>query len=289
MKTNYKADMNKASVKKKVEQVKTTIKELNASPTVALIDLRKLPDSLLQKIRQKIRQDGGQLKILQKPVLERVLSAHPKLSAKVAECDKPMGLILTPKSPLELYKFFRMNKKKRAAKPGEVAPFNIIVPEGETDLPPGPALSELKTAGLNVQIKGGKIVIAKDSTVAKSGEAITDVKAKALQKLGVLPFEVSVRYILGFDGEYIYDSSLFSIEETAAADLRSAMSDAFNFSINASYPTQANIGILLGGAVRQSMDFSVNGGIYSSIAMEQLLVSALRQGLALSGLENKKQ
>jgi large subunit ribosomal protein L10 len=281
--------MNRVSVKKKMEQVKTTIKELNASPTVALIDLRKLPDSLLQKIRQKIRQDGGQLKILQKPVLERVLNAHPKLCAKVSECDKPMGLILTPKSPLELYKFFRMNKKKRAAKPGEIAPFNIIVPEGETDLPPGPALSELKTAGLNVQIKGGKIVISKDSTVAKAGEAITDIKAKALQKLGVLPFEVSVRYILGFDGEYIYDSSLFSIEETAAADFRSAMSDAFSFSINASYPTQANIDILLGGAVRQSIDFSVNSGTYSSISMEQLLISALRQGLALSGLENKKQ
>jgi large subunit ribosomal protein L10 len=283
--SDYKINLEKPAVRKKIEQVEQTIGELKNYPTVALIDLKKLPDALLQKTRQKIREDGGKILILKKPVIERVMKSNTHLATRVDECEKPLGLILTKKSPFELYKFFKTNKKKRAAKPGDIAPFEIIVPEGDTDLPPGPALSELKGAGINVQIKGGKIVVAKDSTVAKEGDKINDAKAKALQKLGVLPFDVSVTYLFGYDGQYIYNSDLFTIDETIAQDIQSGLSDAFNLSINANYPTSANADILLTQAISQSMNIALNGELYSTIAIEQLLTSATRQGLALSGLE----
>jgi large subunit ribosomal protein L10 len=289
MKKDYKVDLKRKAVNEKVHDVESAIADMKRYPTTAVIDLRKLPTSLLQNLRKKIREDGGKVLILKKPVLERVLKASPKLSDKAADCDKPLGLILTSWSPLELYQFFKQNKKRRAAKVGDIAPFDIIVPEGETDLPPGPALSELKTAGLNVQIKGGKIVISKDSTVAKVGEPITAPKVSALQKLNVKPFEISVNYVFGFDGKYVYAADLFAIDDTIAADLRACMSDAFNLSFNASYPTSQNIDALLTSAMKQSVNLALNGGIYSSGSMEQLLVSALRQGSALEGLENKKQ
>lgn len=289
MKKDYKVDLKRKAVRKKMDDVEAGIADMKSYRTAALIDLRKLPDSLLQKIRKKVRQDGGKLMILRKAVIERVLKANPKLSAKVSECDKPVGLILTNSSPYQLHTFFKQNKKRRAAKAGDVAPFDIIVPEGETDLPPGPALSELKTAGINVQIKGGKIVVAKDSVVSKTGEVITAPKVSALQKMGVMPFEISVRYIFGFDGEYIYPAELFLMDDTINSDLALCLSDAFNLSINASYPTERNIGILLGEAFRQSVNVAINGNVYSSSSVEQLLSSAMRQGMALEGLETKKQ
>ena len=284
---DYKINLKKPAVKKKIAQVEQTIGELKNYPTIALIDLKKLPDALLQKIRKKIRDDGGKILILKKPVIERVMQSNEHLATRLSECEKPLGLILTKKSPFELYKFFITNKKKRAAKPGDIAPFELIVPQGDTDLPPGPALSELKTAGINVQIKGGKIVVAKDSTVAKKGEKIDNTKAKALQKLGVLPFEVSITYLFGYDGQYIFNSDLFMIDETIASDLQAGMFDAFNMSINASYPTSANADLLLTQAVQQSINIALNGQLYSTISIEQLLTSATRQGLALSGLETE--
>jgi large subunit ribosomal protein L10 len=289
MKKDYKVDLKRKAVKQKADDVESAIADMKKYPTTAIIDLRKLPTSLLQSLRKKIREDGGKVLILKKPVLERVLKASPKLADKTTECNKPLGLILTSWSPYQLYKFFKGNKKRRAAKVGDVAPFDIIVPEGETDLPPGPALSELKTAGLNVQIKGGKIVIAKDSTVAKLGEPITAPKVSALQKLNVKPFEISVTYMFGFDGRYVYSAEMFAMDDTITADLCACMSDAFNLSLNASYPTSQNIQALLTSAVRQSVSLGLNGGLYSSGSMEQLLVSALRQGSALEGLESNKQ
>jgi len=131
--------------------------------------------------------------------------------------------------------------------------------------------------------------VVRDSVVAKSGEAISDLKCKALQKVGIMPFEISVRYIFGFDGEYVYPAELFLLSDTINADLSASLFDAFNLSVNACYPTSRNIDVLLGEAFRQSVNMAVNGGIYSSGAMEQLLTSAIRQGMALEGLETKKQ
>lgn len=281
---DYKADISRKTVKDKISEVEHVKSEIGKFKTVALISLTKLPDALFQASRKKVREAGGKVFVLRKPIITRVLNSVSKLALHVKECEKPVALILTNQSPYELNKFFKQNKKKRAAKVGEVAPFEIIVPEGDTDLPPGPALSELKAAGLNVQIKAGKIVVAKDSTVAKVGEILTDPKVKALQKLNIMPFETQVHMLFGYDGHYIYSVDLLNLDETLNADLAQSFRDAFNLSINASYPTPGNITLLLQEAYRQSLNVAVNGNVYSSSSMGQLLSSALRQGLALESL-----
>ncbi|MFH1393925.1 MAG: 50S ribosomal protein L10 [Candidatus Micrarchaeota archaeon] len=283
--TDYKVDIERETIKRKIKDVEDTIAQMKDYPTIAMVELHKLPDSLLQKLRKKIREDGGKVKILKKPVLMRVLQSNAKLSEKLSLSERPMAFIMTKWSPYELNSFFKKNRKKRAAKVGDIAPFDIIVPEGDTDLPPGPALSELKAGGVNVQIKGGKIVVAKNSTVAKAGEEITLAKVKALTSLNVMPFEVMANLMFAFDGQYSYAREILDIGDTITGDLLASYMDALNMSLNANYPTAGNSEILLQKAVMQSMNLALNAGIYSSSTAEQLLTSALRQGLALSGLE----
>jgi large subunit ribosomal protein L10 len=280
----YKLDPNKPAVKKKKEQVKASIEEMKKYKTVAMLELSKLPDALLQSLRNKLKEDGGKVLVLRKAVVTRVLEANPKLKDKISECEKPVALILTNQSPYELHRFFKQHKKKRAAKVGDVAMADIVIPEGETDLPPGPALSELKAGGVNVQIKGGKIVVARDSTIAKAGEKITVPKVKALQSLGVMPFEVMANLIFGYDGTYSFTRELLGMGDTINEDMASCLSQGFNLSMNASYPTEQNIEVLLGEAVRQSVNVALNSDTYSSESIEQLLSSAMRQGGSLEGL-----
>ncbi|MEK6981397.1 MAG: 50S ribosomal protein L10 [Candidatus Micrarchaeota archaeon] len=278
----YTIDIEKPSVKTKVEKIKQIVSEINSSKTVAILELTKLPDALLQNLRKKLR-GHGKIIVAKKPVMLRVIK-QTKLATHEKECDKPIALILTDLSPIKLNKLLKENKRRRAAKVGEVAPFEIIIPEGETDLPAGPALSELKSAGLNVQIRAGKIAIIKDSVVAKVGEVITEPKAKAMQKLNVMPFEVVAKIITATDKEYVYDITLLNIDETLNVDMQRALSDAFNMSLNTNYPTKQNIDLLLQNAYRQSIDLSVNGALYSSSTIEQLLASGVRQGAALTKL-----
>lgn len=281
---SYKTDTSRKTIKKKMTDVNKAVAEMKKYKTVALLDLRKLPTALFQSLRKRIREDGGIVLVLKKPVISRVLAANPKLVSYISECNKPVALIYTNHSPFEMNTFFKQHKKKRAAKVGDVAITEIIIPEGETDLPPGPALSELKTAGLNVQIKGGKIAVTKESVVAKTGEKLTVPKVKALQTLGVMPFEIMANMIIAFDGEYSYSKSLLDVGDTVTSDLVFSLSQAVNLSVNACYPTAQNVDVLLASAVRQSINLALNANVYSSSSIEQLLSSALRQGMALEKL-----
>ncbi|MEM2909236.1 MAG: 50S ribosomal protein L10 [Candidatus Bilamarchaeaceae archaeon] len=277
-----KADIKRPAVKKKAEEVNKTLNEMKSYKTVALILLEKLPDALFQAIRKKIRENGGKVVVLRKAVLSRVLQSNSKLAARVKDAEKPCALVLTNWSPYQLNKLLKESTKKRAAKVGEIAPFDIIVPAGETDLPPGPALSELKGAGVNAQIKAGKIVVAADSVVAKTGEKINAQKAKALQTLGIKPFTIRANLLFGYDGEYVYEKELLDLGDTIARDLTAAMTEAFNLSVNAGYPTRHNIDALLKEAYIQSVNLAVNGKLYSIVSIDQVLLSALLEGEALS-------
>ncbi len=280
--------MERKAIELKKKQVKELGAELKSYKNVAIIDLRNLPDKLLQQTRKELR-NKAKIKVAKSVVLRKALESVSAPEKLLEPFTNPSALVFSSISPYELYQFFSHNTMKMAAKPGQIAPEDIIVPAGGTDLMPGPALSELKAAGIAVQIKAGKIAIMKNSVVAKKGEEITSVKTKALQTLGIKPFDAGVSLIVAYDGEYIYTPELLSISaETLIPEFTSALQDALNISINADYPTSQNISILLTLALADARNLALNGEIYSSQAIEQLLASALRQGTALSNIEEKK-
>jgi large subunit ribosomal protein L10 len=287
MKREYKIDPNRKAIREKAEQIERLKREVANYSTIALIDIQKVPNALLQRLRKRIKEEGGAMYILRKPVIKALLEANAALAKFSHLTDRPVGLLLANSSPYELNKRVRESRRKRAAKAGEKALSDIIVPEGETDLPPGPALSELKSAGVNVQIKGGKIVVVKDSVVVKKDEVITAAKAGVLQKLGILPFESTVNLLVCYDGQYVYTPELLNIDLTLSSEIEKALRDAFNLSINANYPTPENINLLIQQAYIQSINLSLNGNLYSSSTIEQLLLSAVTQAMALECLEKK--
>lgn len=252
----------RAAIAKKRHQVSEISAKAKEYPTLAVITLRNLPDDLLQSSKKKLREmDGTFVKVSKLTVLKRVLESAG-LKAQADKIADPSALILTKHSAYRLNAFFRRNRKKVAAKAGQAAPFEIMVPAGDTDMPPGPALSELKNAGISVMIKAGKIAVNKDSVVAKQGETITSGKAKALQMLGILPFEVGVEMVFAYDGKYVYGGEILAMDdEKFRGELLQAARDAINMSINAN--------------------------VYTSSSIEQLLTSAIRQGMAISGLNKQ--
>lgn len=277
------------AITRKKAQVSEIQKEIKSYPNLVLIDLRNLPDRLLQSMRKRLREgNNGKVKVAKSTVLRRAIEGSGKPQSVSGALDVPAALLLTGLSPYDLNQIIKGNKLQVAAKPGQLSPADIMVPAGETDLPAGPALSELKAAGVNVQIKAGKIAVNKDSTVVRKGEEITPQKAKALQTLGIKPFEVGMNIILAYDGEYVYSPELLGISAASLApEFTSSLLDAMNLSVNAKYPSPQNIDVLLVDAYTQGRSAGINGGLYSSESIEQLLALAARQGLALEGAEKK--
>ncbi len=265
----------------KKEKVLAVSKVSGKYPVVALLNIRNLPDRILQSSKKKLRANS-EFAVAKNSVLTRSLEQTGR-GELAKHLDFPTAIVFTSLTPYSLYKFFKDNKTKVAAKPGQIAPFDIIVPEGETDLVPGPALSELKGAGINAQIKAGKIIIAKDSVVSKKGAKITDSVCKALQKLNILPFEAMVHLVAAYDGKFTYTASTLDIDEqTLHSDLLYCLSQAFNVSFNASFPTSQNIEALLSNGISQGRNLAINGQLYSEASTDIILTQAVLLGNALS-------
>ncbi|MCC7552795.1 50S ribosomal protein L10 [Candidatus Micrarchaeota archaeon] len=268
---------------KKKEQVEKFSRELSDVKLIALIRLRNLPDNIFQGMKRRLR---GKAKFLvgKSTVIKRALENTNQSSEILNSLNEPVAVIYSNNmSSYELYQFFKQNKEKVPAKPGQIAPFDIIVPAGETDLLPGPALSELKTGKINAQVKAGKIVVAKDSVVAKEGEKISDPVAKALRKVNVLPFEVGIQLLLSQEEGLIYKPEILEItSEQLTLNFKQELQNAFALSVNTNIPTSQNAEYLLQHSFMDAVNFAINQKIYSESIMDRLISEVYSQALGLS-------
>jgi ribosomal protein L10 len=278
------------ALKAKKDEVARLQKLLTGAKTVALVDVRNLPDHILQATRRQLR-DKASFVMAQNTVLIRALENSKNGQALVPQLNTPSVLVIS--KDMSAYQLFSHFKKSRAAigaKPGQLTPFDIVVKEGETDLTPGPALAGLKAAGLNAQTKGGKIVIAKDSVVAKAGTKISDMACKALQQLGVKPFSAGLNMLAGVEDGMLYSAQVLDIDETGLTlGLIAASADCYNMSVNIVYPTESNRSQLLASCLGQARALAEESGAYSDAHMESLLARAIRMQATLEGKVGKSE
>ena len=269
-------------MKKKIEEKKKKVNELlekiKSYKTVAILDLNKLQAKILQEIRK--RKDY-ELVFSKKSILTRAVKKYNEEICKYLDGQKM--LILSNLDPISLYKIICSNRTKRYAKAGEIAEEDIVVRAGETNLPPGPVLSELKQAKIDAKISGGKIIIASDSVVARKGEKISSIVASALQKLDIKPFEISINIPIIYDGNLIYKKEILKITDKEILDLmKGASSEAISVSIFANYPSPENIRILLTKCNSHANALISSGKIFLPEFIEKALAVAGREAKLLS-------
>ena len=142
---------------------------------VALSDLYKVKTAQIQELRKRF---GDEVKFrcvkntLARFALKKVSEKKPGVE-KLEEYLKGSNLfIFTNISPFKLSILFEKNKINLPASAGDVAPEDIVVPEGNTGMSPGPVISELSDVGLPTKIESGSIWITRDTVVARKGDII---------------------------------------------------------------------------------------------------------------------
>ncbi len=272
-------------LKQKADAVEKIAKMLKGAKVIALIDLRELPAAQYQKIKKAL-SGKAHFAVAKNSIIQRAFAKAKAGKELETHIKGPTGIIATDMNPFELYKIIKKNSGKAAAKPGQVAPFDLIVPAGETNIPPGPGLSELKLGKIDARIAGGKVVIAKDSVVAKKGEKILAPVAKALSKLGITPFVVQMHLPMVLEEKTLYPESVLDIDEVKfMTDLWGAGAAAFALSVSIAYVTPSNVKTLLGKAHREAIGLGVEAGITEKGVIELLLAKAYRQANAVAPKE----
>lgn len=234
----------------KMKDVESLAKTIEQYPVVGIIDMFKLPSRPMQNVKKKLKEEG-QIKLTKKTILVRALqnSKREGMQKLLEIVPKQPAIFLTKMDPFKFYAMVDKVKTPAAAKEGDVAPQDIRVSAGPTNLLPGPAISEFTKVGIPAGVEEGKIAVKKDVVVAKKGTVISKALANALRKLNIEPMQIGVTIVGIFEKGMIYSKDALSlVGEGYISKVREAFGHALNLSVSISYPTKENIGLMLAKA-----------------------------------------
>jgi large subunit ribosomal protein L10 len=253
---------------------------------IAVADLRKVRSSQIQEIRKKLRGKAD-LVVTKNTILRK---ASEKLAAEKQNIDKfseqltgSKVLIFTQMNPFELILFLNKNKVRVAAKGGDVASGDIMVPAGNTGMQPGPVISEFNEAKVQTRIEGGSIFIAKDTVVVRKGEVVSTKTASLLSKLGMKPMEAGLSLSYAYDnGSVLGPTDLAFDLDQMKADFSSAARLAFGVAVEANIMVPETAPIIIGKAYRQAVAVSVESGFFTKETADRIIGKAYANMNALS-------
>jgi len=282
MADNYKSKV--ATWKKNM--VATLAKEISSSKTVAVLNMENLPSRELQKIRKNV-SDKINLRMTRKTLLRLALNESGRKSASklIKHIDEGMpALLLSELDSFELWQLLKENMSESPAKPGQKAPFDIIIPAGPTSFAPGPILGELGDVGIKAGINAGKIEIKEDSLVVKEGEEINEKLAAILSRFNIRPMKMGLNLIVSLEDETLFLRKTLDVDsEELFKDLGKSYLDAVKLAYGVGIINKVTAKLLLQKAETDAMKLAYSQSILTDKVKDLLLVKANAEATKLTG------
>ncbi|MEK6852868.1 MAG: 50S ribosomal protein L10 [Nanoarchaeota archaeon] len=239
------------------EEKKQIVKDLanlmQRNRTVMIVSSKGLPGKQFNEIKKKMR-GLAELRVAKKSAVFKAIESVGKggIQSLKQSISADYVILFSDTEPFELSSILMDFQSSRRAKAGEIAPNDIEIEPGPTDLVAGPAISELSNAGLKVKVTEGKLEIIKGAIVAKAGEAIKANVASVLGKLNVSPMKVGFIPIVAYDTKEDKTYSNLIIDKVGTLDkVRELIRKALGFAINIKYPTQKTMSYFIAKAGRE--------------------------------------
>jgi large subunit ribosomal protein L10 len=251
---------------------------------IALVKINKVRASQILPLRKALKGEV-EFVCVKDRIAQKALEKLniPGIKGISEELTGQCLFIFTNMSPFKLNVLLAKNKIMMAARGGDIASVDIVVPAKNTGIAPGPMLTEFKEAGIPTKIDQGTIWIQKDTTPVKKGEAINEKLAALLGKLDIKPVEAGISLYTALEEGLKYAAEELIVD---VAKVRNAFTqfhqEAISLSIEAAYVTPENINQILSKAAQSARSVSVESGFMTDETKEQILQKAHGQAKALS-------
>ncbi len=240
---------------RKKKAVTELTKLIQEKKTLLIASIKNIPGSQFQEIVKKLRGKAV-VKVPKKNLMIKAIdSSKDEEIRKLKESiTSDFAILFSDLDCFELAIDLIRKKSPAKAKVGQIAPEDIEIPAGPTDLVPGPAISELGALGIQIQIEGGKITIKAPKVIAKKDTKITQQAADMMSKLDIKPFSIGLIPVAAFDNltKTLYPVIDIQPEKTLE-DLKYAFGKALPFAVQIGYTTPDTITFLIGKAGRQKL------------------------------------
>ncbi|KAB1198789.1 MULTISPECIES: 50S ribosomal protein L10 [Haloferax] len=267
----------------KQDEVDELVEFVESYQSVGVVGVAGIPSKQLQAMRREL-YGSAQVRMSRNTLVNRALDEVDDGVETLKEyIAGQVALIGTDDNPFALYKELEASKTPAPINAGEVAPNDIVIPEGDTGVDPGPFVGELQQVGASARIMDGSIKVTEDSHVLDEGEEVSEELANVLAELGIEPKEVGLDLRGVFSEGVLFEPDELAIDvDEYRADIQSAVAAATNLSVNAVYPTTQTAPTLIAKATGEAKAVGLFANIESPDFMPELITKADAQLRALA-------
>ncbi len=276
--------------KRKTEGLLAVQEMASKYDTIIVSKLFKVRAGQLMQLRKNFRNELFMVVAKNKIALIALKNAHIKNYDQFAsKLDGQNALIFTNMNPFKLYLSLEKSKINLPARAGDLATDEIIVPAGNTGIPPGPVLSEFKEANVATRIESGSIYVARDSVVARPGDLISPKLAGLLSRLNLKPIKAGLSIFMASSGGLLLLQKDISIDlNQYRSDLVNAARQAVSLAVEAAYPTPESLPLIISKASRNALQLAKEAGYITPENAESVLGYAQAQAKVLLAAAKQK-
>lgn len=265
-----------------VERIKELVDQFNV---VGLARIEKVPAKALHNLRDTLRGDVvitmSKKKLIRRAFVDSGKENLVDLSNQITGIS---ALLFTNMNPIKLAQFLESKAVKGPAKPGDIAPADIMVKEGDTKIAPGPIISELNQyLKVPTMIKNGTIHIRSDSVTHHQGDLINEKQAQLLGRLGLEPMTIKLDFYSAWEnGEILAEEILHMDVEAILNDVRLAASQALNLALGLNMITEETAVPLIQKAHRSAVGVAMDLPLFFPELLSQYIAKATQQATVLN-------
>jgi large subunit ribosomal protein L10 len=275
----------------KVKQVKELADEIRRHKTILIADLTGFPTNKLQELRKKIGKVAF-IKVVKPKLLAislREAGIDPEKTGLSKYLTGQIAVLLSDINSFELNSLLEKHKSYTYYKPGDVASSEIVIPEGDTGIPPGPMLSVFGRLKIPTKVVGNSIQVTKDTVVAKPGDRISPELASLLQKLDLPLKEVKLRVKVAYDGGVLIPGEKLTLNIDEYVELlKVAALDYLKIGVEIAWPEPDILRLTLVKAHRQALGLAVEAAFVTPDTVEHIIRVAESRALALAAAVSEK-
>ena len=183
-----------------------------------------------------------------------------------------------------LFTELKKTEAGRAAKPGDIAPYQIVVEKMDTGMPPGPIVGDLNSVGIPAKIMGGSVQIQKRTVVLEEGEVLEGEMGMMLSKIGINPIVTGLKLCGTIEDGTLFEPATLDIDyEQFNSDLISYAAGAFNLACNITWFTSQTMPTLVAKASGEALAVAVEAAVVNDTTAPHIIGRANRAALGIAG------